>query len=662
MSDSVLKKFGKYFLLDRIGEGGMAEIFRARLASPGSSGRFVVIKRIQGAYSNNNEFVQMFRAEVQVTMRFTHPNIVQLYESGEENGQQFIAMELVEGRNLRQILSKISQKQQRVPVAASCHMIEQAAAGLNYAHGFKDRITGEPLNVVHRDVSPQNILVSYDGNIKVIDFGIAKAATNGEATRAGVIKGKLSYLSPEQVMGEVLDGRSDLFALGIVLWELLTGKRLFVAEGDNEFQVLKMIESCNSYVKPPSSINPEVPKELDALVLQALSRDPKKRFQTGEEMARALRKILAIHFSDFGASDLSTFVKKLFHDLIVEDRKQLQQLNSKAEELIALGSQIITKEHSSGALATTAPRDATRVTNLGNKFEKSQITNAEKVEVAIQPERQMKVPSSRSPVPGAGSRPGGGPATPPPVKRSHTQSQIRNPDPVGDSPGMFTSILKLAIAGAVIAAAGIWFKGQFLEKGESSGPSRNLANTPVGAVAPPSTNAQAKTARMKLRFFPDGNLSKTRATLNSAHVDLADGSVPVAVGEPLEFVVDRPGFVTFRKEFTVKESDLVDGKEYVLDVKLEPMVYGTLTLSTVPDLADVTIVSLDQGSSGNLQKSVILKTPIYQEKLPVGNYRVVIRNDLLNVEKTFQIEVKQGDRIVKNGIPLEAARNPASRR
>jgi len=134
------------------------------------------------------------------------------------------------------------------------------------------------------------------------------------------------------------------------------------------------------------------------------------------------------------------------------------------------------------------------------------------------------------------------------------------------------------------------------------------------------------------------------------------------VGDPLELVVDRPGFVTYRKEFTVKDTDLVDGKDFNLDVKLEPMVYGTLTLSTVPDLADVTIVSLDQGASGNLQKSVILKTPIYREKLPVGHYRVIIRNDLLNVEKTFQIEVKQGDVIVKNGIPLEAARNPAGKR
>jgi len=317
----------------------MAEIFRARLATAGSSGRFVVIKRIQGAFSNNSEFVSMFRAEVQVTMRFTHPNIVQLYESGEEHGQQYIAMELVEGRNLRQILSKISQKQQRVPVPAACQIIEQAAAGLHYAHSFKDRITGEPLNLVHRDESPQNILVSYDGNIKVIDFGIAKAATNGEATRAGVIKGKLSYLSPEQVTGDILDGRSDLFALGIVMWELLTAKRLFVAEGDNEFTVLKMIESCNSYVKPPSTFNPDVPPELDAIVMQALSRDVKKRFQTGDEMVRAIRKVLAIHYSDFGSSDLSTFIKKLFHDLIVDDRKQLQQLNAKAEELFAIGVQ-----------------------------------------------------------------------------------------------------------------------------------------------------------------------------------------------------------------------------------------------------------------------------------------------------------------------------------
>ena len=663
MSDSVLKKFGKYFLLDRIGEGGMAEIFRARLATAGASSRFVVIKRIQGAFSNNTEFVSMFRAEVQVTMRFTHPNIVQLYESGEEHGQQYIAMELVEGRNLRQILSKISQKQQRVPVPAACQIIEQAAAGLHYAHSFKDRITGEPLNLVHRDVSPQNILVSYDGNIKVIDFGIAKAATNGEATRAGVIKGKLSYLSPEQVTGDILDGRSDIFALGIVMWELLTAKRLFVAEGDNEFTVLKMIESCNSYVKPPSTFNPEVPPELDAIVMQALSRDVKKRFQTGDEMVRAIRKVLAIHYSDFGSSDLSTFIKKLFHDLIVDDRKQLQQLNAKAEELIALGvpsPQIESEKPAQGS--PPPPREATRVASLGNKFEKSQITGADKLELNISPEKRMKIPASRSGSGTTASRPSGAsaPVTSPSSYRTNTGIRRQVQVDQGSSP--MGSFFKVVIGLAVLAVAGYYgYETYFKSTGE-------LVRDPATASAPVSTGGALNSsgtqknsnAKVRIKLFPDGNLSNVRAVLNSSPVDVSQGIVPVGVGEPLELVVERPGFVTFRKEFTIKESDLNESKEFSLDVKLEPMVYGTLTLSTVPELADVTIVNLDQGSSGNSQKSVVLKTPVYQEKLPVGHYKVLIKNELLGVEKSFQIEIKEGDRVVKNGVTLEASRSPSS--
>lgn len=668
MSESVLKKFGKYFLLDRIGEGGMAEIFRARMSSLDASGRLLVIKRIQGAYSNNVEFLQMFKAEVQVTMRFTHPNIVQLYESGEENGQQYIAMELVDGRNLRQVLSKISQKQQRIPIQASCYIIEQTALGLHYAHAFKDRITGEPLNLVHRDISPQNVLVSYDGNIKVIDFGIAKAATNGEATRAGVIKGKLSYLSPEQVMGEVLDGRSDIFALGIVLWELLTGKRLFVAEGDNEFQVLKMIESCNTFVKPPSTINPEVPKELDAIVMQALSRDVKKRFQTGDEMAKAIRKILAVNYSDFGSSDLSTFVKKLFHDLIVEDRKQIQQLNSRAEDLIKLGTataEVVTPPNPAVA-APGAPKDATRVStintnataNLGNKFDKSQITGAEKVELAASPAKQLKIPAGQSQ--GPGNRPS--PASSATASSSgsftgshrKTDTGISRPTPV-DQGGGIGGIIKSLVMVAGLGAAGFFGYTHFMNqkakaKVESTASSeqQNPVNT-GGAIS--------KQAQLKIHLFPDGDLSKTRITVNSALYDLNLGAT-IPLGDLLAVVVDRPGFVAFRKEFTVKESDLADGN-YQLDIKLEPMVYGTFTLSTQPEVADVTIISLDQAQSPD-QKPMVLRTPIYQEKLPVGHYKVVVKNELLSVEKVFQIEVREGDRIVKNSVPLEPVRQPAN--
>jgi serine/threonine protein kinase len=665
MSESVLKKFGKYFLLDRIGEGGMAEIFRARMSSLDETGRLIVIKRIQGAFSNNAEFLQMFKAEVQVTMRFTHPNIVQLYESGEENGQQFIAMELVDGRNVRQILSKVSQKQQRIPIAAACVMVEQTAAGLHYAHTFKDRITGEPLNLVHRDVSPQNILVSYDGNVKVIDFGIAKAATNGEATRAGVIKGKLSYLSPEQVMGDVLDARSDVFALGIVLWELLTGKRLFVAEGDNEFQVLKMIESCNTFVKPPSTYNPEVPKELDAIVMQALQRDLSKRYQNAEEMARHLRKLLAVQFSDFGPSDIANFVKKLFHELIVEDRKQLQNLNGRAEELIALGK--------STAAAVVAPipasvqedephaKEHTRVTNLGNKFDKSQITSADRVELAGQPQqKKINVPAAKH-----NTRTGAGNAMPMNASRRSVTSSISRPVPVeSETVGGSSGFAKALIVLAVLGGGGYFAFNQYMNStpGESEHVAQTSQNPTLGNQAPVTQNPAGKLASLKLHLFPDGDLSRTRVTVNSVPYDLNRGGSPISMNDLVALVIERPGFVTFRKEFTIKDGDLVNGHEYDLDVKLEPMVYGTFTLSTQPEIADVTIISLDQGTSGGSQKPVVLKTPIYQEKLPVGHYKVVVKNEILNVEKVFQIEIKEGDRMVKNSVPLEPSRLPANNR
>lgn len=639
MSESILKKFGKYFLLDRVGEGGMAEIFRARVSSLDANGRFLVIKRIQGAYSTNQEFLSMFRSEVQVTMRFTHPNIVQLYEAGEEDGQQYIAMELVDGRNLRQVLSKIGQKQQRIPVPASCFIIEQTAAGLHYAHVFKDRITGEALNLVHRDVSPQNILVSYDGNIKVIDFGIAKATTNGEATRAGVIKGKLSYLSPEQVLGDTLDSRSDIFALGIVLWELLTGKRLFVAEGDNEFQVLKMIESCNTFVKPPSSINPDVPKELDELVLRALTRDPKKRFQTGEEMARALRKVLATQYSDFGPSDLSTFIKKLFQDLIVEDRKQLQQLNGRAEELIALGTATKETIEITSSMGDKS-KDQTRVAHMGNKFEKSQLTSADRIEFAgQQPQRQMKVPVRSA------AQSGSSPAASAAARKHMTQPSIAMPSPVQEqSSGGIFGMLKLVVALAGIGAVGFYGYQHFENK--SAKEERKVASQSDANPAPSTAKIS-----LQIRLFPDGDLSKTRVAVNSQPVDMSRGIIEVQMNEPLDVTVSRDGFETYRKEFTVKEENTSNG-QYDLDIKLVPMAYGRLSVSTSPAVANVTIVNLDQGSKGVSESIPTLQTPITHEKLPAGHYRVEIRNSL-GQEKTFQVEIKEGHDSVFTDVQLE---------
>src|SRR5271154_6198654 len=179
------RKFGRYFLLDLLAQGGMAEIYRARLASQEGAGRLLVIKRIQAGYGENAEFLSMFKSEIKVTMGFNHPNIVQLYDFGDEGGQPYIAMEYVDGKNLRQFMTRFLELKQRFPIEIAVHIIEQAASGLHYAHAFRDKISGESLSIVHRDISPQNLLLSYEGSVKVIDFGIAKATTNSEATRAG---------------------------------------------------------------------------------------------------------------------------------------------------------------------------------------------------------------------------------------------------------------------------------------------------------------------------------------------------------------------------------------------------------------------------------------------------------------------------------------------
>ncbi|MCM2324473.1 MAG: serine/threonine protein kinase, partial [Oligoflexia bacterium] len=334
----VLKKFGRYFLLDQIAQGGMAEIYRARLAARDGAGRLLVIKRIQAGYGSNNEFLQMFRSEIKVTMGFNHPNIVQLYDYGDENNQPYIAMEMVDGKNLRQFISRFTELRQPFPVELAAHIVEQAACGLHYAHSFRDKISGEPLAIVHRDISPQNILISFEGTVKVIDFGIAKAATNAEATRAGVIKGKPSYLSPEQISGESLDGRSDIFSLGTVLWETLTGKKLF--SGESDLAVLKLIESCQSHVKPPSALNPRVPKELDYITLRSLAKQREKRYQTAEEFQRALHKFLYSYMPEFNPSDLGYYAKDLFKEDIVDDRKRVQRLNDEVEKLLASSMEI----------------------------------------------------------------------------------------------------------------------------------------------------------------------------------------------------------------------------------------------------------------------------------------------------------------------------------
>jgi serine/threonine protein kinase len=318
MSETTKERFGRYLILDHLVDGGMAKICRARFLGE-QADKVVAIKMIQPQYSADESFKTMFMDEIKVTFGLLHPNIVQTYDYGIHKDQLFVAMEYCDGRNLKEYLDRLRQKKFVFPVEISVYIISQVCQGLHYSHTFTDKLTGKDAHIVHRDISPHNIMLTYDGSVKIIDFGIAKANTNSEATQAGTIKGKLSYLAPEYLDGLTLDARYDMFAVGITLWEMLCSRKLFKAA--NDLAVLKKIQECK--IPPPSKINPNVPKELDDIVLQALKKDRNKRFENMDQLNRALIKFLYANYPDFNSSDLSYFAKELFKDEIKKDREKL---------------------------------------------------------------------------------------------------------------------------------------------------------------------------------------------------------------------------------------------------------------------------------------------------------------------------------------------------
>ena len=281
------QQFGKYLLTERIGSGGMAEIFRATAFGVEGFTKEICIKRILPTLSSDQTFVNMFIDEAKIAVSLHHANVVQVFDLGRIGEHYFIAMELVRGRDLLQIINACRAQRRRMPSHVAVLIVSELCKGLDYAHRVK--MEGRPLGIIHRDVSPSNIMVSWEGEVKVADFGIAKAA-HQEKTATGTMKGKYGYMSPEQVKGEKIDIRSDVFAAGVLLWESLVGKRLF--KGETDLETLELVREARIPALP-SAYNKQVSPQLDQLVLRALAVDPADRFQTASELHQALAEELS---------------------------------------------------------------------------------------------------------------------------------------------------------------------------------------------------------------------------------------------------------------------------------------------------------------------------------------------------------------------------------
>jgi len=283
-------RLGSFEILRRLARGGMAEIYLARTSGPSGFEKLVVLKKILGKFADKPRYVQLFLEEAKLAASLDHPAIAQVYDIGMVDGSYFFAMEHLHGQDVRSILHRAWRIGERLPIEHAVQIARHVASALHFAHE-KRRSDGTLLGLVHRDVSPSNILVTYDGATKLLDFGVAKTAASTVKTRTGALKGKISYMSPEQARGAPLDRRSDIFSLGIVLWEMVTTQRLYRA--DNDLATLQLI--IHQPPPPPSQVRPECPPELERIALRALAQDPDARYPTAEQLVLELDELAREH-------------------------------------------------------------------------------------------------------------------------------------------------------------------------------------------------------------------------------------------------------------------------------------------------------------------------------------------------------------------------------
>ncbi|HEY2900412.1 MAG TPA: serine/threonine-protein kinase [Polyangia bacterium] len=341
---SLPSQFGRYTLLQRLAIGGMAEVFRAKIVSSHGFEKILVIKRILPHLASDKTFMSMFIDEAKLTAQLTHPKIVQILDFGEVTGKYFIALEFIDGFDALALLRTCAQKRLRLPLHLACFIAIEVLEALDYAHNARD-MDGSPMNLVHRDISPSNIFLSKTGDVKLGDFGIARAEERESKTQAGTLKGKYGYMSPEQVVGTSMDARSDLFAVGVVLAEMFMGRRLFTAP--NDLDVLLMVR--DAHLDRLDKFCHDLPPALDHIVRRALKKDPEQRYHTAAEFRDDLAEYLFNAGKRISTTDLRHFVSDLFDDKPEAAARLAQQARKLPEPRDAAGRALPSADGGPGA-------------------------------------------------------------------------------------------------------------------------------------------------------------------------------------------------------------------------------------------------------------------------------------------------------------------------
>lgn len=527
---------GKYTLLRKLGAGGMAEVFLAKQAGMDGFEKLVVIKRILPQHAGNQEFVSMFLAEARLAADLRHPNIVSIFDIDSDVGVHYIAMEFLHGKDIRRVQRRLAQWKEYMPLPHGLQMIIDAANGLHYAHIKRD-LHGNSLGIVHRDVSPQNIIVTFDGNTRIVDFGIAKAANQTSETQSGVLKGKYTYMSPEQAAGDPIDHRTDQFALGIVLWELLTMHRLFKRESD--LKTLQAVVACE--VPRPSMYARDLPKELEEIVMTALAPDKRRRFKDCEAFAEALEDFLLRKGLAHSSSRLARYMRRLFADSLAEEaslgasqldggafvwtaaaassmlRAEVESTREERPRPRTLADGMDKNQNRSAARPKTERADVEKFEKAEPKTNIADKTRADKSQVAPAPNRTPPpTPHTHATIQGTDlNKPGAGQTAIPTVavQRSEPLEQQRS------SWGRYTiplflgaTVLLGGTSGAMVAifAGKEPKKGSVIVRSDPKGAAIFLDGQPTGQVTPALLRDLAPDEPHEIKLTADGYLPAVR--------------------------------------------------------------------------------------------------------------------------------------------------------
>jgi len=527
--DDTVRRLGRYQIIGRLATGGMAEVYLALSGDLPGFRTLVVVKRILPHLASNAQFIRMFLDEARLAALLDHPNIVRIIEVGHDGEDYFLVMELVQGKPLSAVLRKAARERRPPTPALTSYLISQAAHGLAYAHTLTDG-DGRPLGVVHRDVSPQNVLLSFEGGVKMIDFGVARAFGRVAHTSPGGLKGKIDYMSPEQASAEEVDHRADVFALGVVLWEALTGRRLFRRE--TELATMRAI--VDDPIPHPSEIV-SLPPELDAIVMRALRKRKDARFASASEMASALEQF-AFSNQGFTPSQLAAYTKSLFGAEYLQWRKtataaldlEVEKPQAPAPEMAGLNAEPPTAGPTMALRPGVAWSDGRSELRSGSGRSRSHSSHSQ----------------------GHGQAPGPG--------RSHGgQSRPREADPASVASGLSTAVAGrdrtwlYAVVGAVLALVGVgaWMMTRHQEALDPTGqvmaplpPAATTAPAPVPpappapsavtarGVTPPGQTAAAKPVPIPAAV-PAPETSRTTATAEKA-APAADAASWKALSRP----------------------------------------------------------------------------------------------------------------------------------